>query len=113
MVSQFADDLALYASSREKLEHVTTGFVRRTGRWGMTVSVPKTKGMAFGDGLSAADTALLQTDGRDIQNVDNFTYLGSVVCSDGEILEDIKCRLAKASCVFGCLRRPIFANVYH
>ena len=26
----FADDLALYASTREKLEHVTAGFVRRT-----------------------------------------------------------------------------------
>ena len=31
--SQFADDLALYVSTREKLEHVTAGFVRRTSRW--------------------------------------------------------------------------------
>ena len=31
-------------------------------------------------------------------------------CSDGEISEHIKCRLAKASQVFGCLRHPIFAN---
>ena len=34
--SQFVDDLghlALYAFTCEKLEHVTTGFVRRTSRW--------------------------------------------------------------------------------
>ena len=38
------------------------------------------------------------------------TYLDSVVSSDGEILEDIWYRLAKASWVFGSLRLSIFAN---
>ena len=58
--SQFADDLALYASTREKLEHVTAGFVRRSSRWSLTVNVSKSKpGMAFGDGLSAIDIAAM------------------------------------------------------
>ena len=52
--SHFADNLALYTSTREKLELVTAGFV---SRWGLTVIVSKTKGMASGDGLSAADIA--------------------------------------------------------
>ena len=34
--------------------------------------------------------------GREIKMVNNFTYLGSVVSYDGEILEDVECRLAKA-----------------
>ena len=55
--SQFFDDLALYVSTCEKLEHMTAGFVKRTSRWGLTVSVCKTKGMASGDGLSVADIA--------------------------------------------------------
>ena len=42
--------------------------------------------------------------------VNNFTYLGSVVLCDCEILEDIKCRLAKALQVFGYLRCSFFAN---
>ena len=66
--------------------------------------------MAFGDGLSAVDIAPLQTDSGEIEMVNNFTYLGLVVSSDGEILEDIHCRLAKASRVFGCLRHSVFAN---
>ena len=36
----------LYASSHEKLEDVTAGFVSRASSWGLTVSVLKTKEMA-------------------------------------------------------------------
>ena len=78
--------------------------------WGLTVNVSKTKGMASCDGLSAADIALLQTDGGEIEMGNNFIYLGSVVSSDSEILEGIRCRLTKALRVFGCLRLSIFAN---
>ena len=42
--------------------------------------------------------------------VNNFTYLRSVVSSDGKILEDIWCRLANALRVFSCLRLSFFAN---
>ena len=52
--------------------------------------------MASCDGLRGADIAPLQTDSGEIEMVNNFTYLGSVVSSDGEILEGIQCRLAKA-----------------
>ena len=34
-------------------------------------NVSKTKGMAFGDGLSAADIAPLQTDSEEIEMVNN------------------------------------------
>ena len=71
--SQFVDDLALYASTCEKLEHMTLGFLKRTSRWDLTVSVSKAKGMVSGDGLSVADIAPLQTDGE-IEIVNNFTY---------------------------------------
>ena len=40
--SQFADDLPLYASTCDRLDHVTTDFVRWTGQWGLTVSILKT-----------------------------------------------------------------------
>ena len=103
MESQFADDLALYASNRDNLGAVTTEFVRTTGKWGLTVSVSKRKGMAFGDGLSVADTAPLQTDDGEIEMVNSFTYLESVVYNDGDLCEDIKMRLAKVSHVFGCM----------
>ena len=45
--------------------------------WDLTV---KTQGMASCDDLSAAHIASLQTDSGEIEMVNNFTYLGSVVC---------------------------------
>ena len=45
--------------------------------------------MASCDGLSAANIAPLQTDSGEIEMINNFTYLGSVVSSDGDILEGI------------------------
>ena len=42
--------------------------------------------------------------------VQHFSYLGSVVSRDGDVTEDVKCRIAKASRAFGCLRNPIFNN---
>ena len=108
--SQFVDDLALFASTRDKLENVTVGFVKETGRWGLTVGITKTKGMALGEGLVDIDTVPVQIKDGEIEMVERFTYLGSVVSIDCDILEDVKCRIARASQVFGCLRCPIFGN---
>ena len=38
---------------------MTAGSVRKTSRWSLTVNNSKTKGMASGDGWSAADIAPL------------------------------------------------------
>ena len=42
--------------------------------------------------------------------VDHFAYLGSVMSRDGDVTENVKCRNAKVSKAFGCLRGPIFNN---
>ncbi len=42
--SQFADDVALYAGSRDCLEPVAMSFVGEVSKWGLTVSIEKTKG---------------------------------------------------------------------
>ena len=52
---------------------MTTDFVRWTGQWVLTVSIPKIKGMASSDNLNAADTAPLQTVDGEIKMVSNFT----------------------------------------
>ena len=108
--SQFADDVALYTSSRTVLESAALKFVENASLWGLTVSVEKTKAMASGMGLNASDLAPLQVGSGQFEMVDNFTYLGSVLSSDCEILDDVTTRIAKASKVFGSLRGPIFRN---
>ena len=46
--SQFAHDLALYAVSRTAFESASKSFVEVASYFGLTVSLPKTKGLALG-----------------------------------------------------------------
>ena len=108
--SQFADDAALYAGFRKGLESMTTTFVEEASKWGLTVSLEKTKGMAMGEGLRNANVTPILVEGGEIEIVDNFTYLGSVISKDGYVTNDVKGWNAKASRAFGCLRGPVFHN---
>ena len=42
--------------------------------------------------------------------VEQFTYLGLVTSRDGDVKEDVKGRIVKASRLFCCLRNPILKN---
>ena len=63
--SQFADDVALYATSRGELESIAQKFVTGASKWGVTVSIEKTKGMAMGKGLNDEDVAPVKVEGGD------------------------------------------------
>ena len=51
--SQFADDLALYDASQSAFESAGRSFVVEISHFELTVSLPKTKGMAVGTGIGA------------------------------------------------------------
>ena len=108
--SQFADDTATYATSRDAFEHSTTEFVRTAKDWGMTVSIDKTKGMVIGKNVAESDVESIQTGSGAVEVVDSFPYLGSIVASDGDVTSELSARIAKAARAFGCLRKPIFQN---
>ena len=42
--------------------------------------------------------------------VKHFSHLGSIMSRDGDVTEDVKCRIVKISRVYGCLRGLIFNN---
>ena len=60
--------------------------------------------------LSEGDISPVEVEGGVIEMVKDFVYLGSNLSVDGEATCEVKCRIAKASRAFGCLRVPIFAN---
>jgi len=88
------------------------GFVLEARHFGLTVSLPKTKGMAMGAGISSVDVFPLSVgDGLgEIKMVSEFTYLGSCLCDDGEVTNEVACRIARASKAFGSLCEAIFMN---
>ena len=108
--SQFADDTATYATTRDTFEHSAKEFLDSARDRGMTVSIEKTKGMVAGNTTGESVAEVVETENGPIQIVDNVPYLGSTISSDGEITSEVSSRIAKASRAFGCLRKPIFQN---
>ena len=104
--SQFADDVAVYAATREALEQVAAAFVNTAANWGLTVSLEKTKLLTLGKQLKPEDNLPVQLDGGEI-----FTYLGSSITRDGEVRGEVSMRLGRASKAFACLRSPIFSDL--
>ena len=56
--SQFADDAALYTTSRQSMEIISNKFVACASRWGLTVSTRKTKGLSVSSEIDRADMVL-------------------------------------------------------
>ena len=108
--SQFADDVALHAISRDSFESVAAEFVKVASEWGLTVSTEKAKGMVVGEGLNESDVRPLQVEGGSVDLVQDFTYLGANISRDGEITSKVTRRIARAARAFGCLRVPVFKN---
>ena len=107
--SQFADDAAVYATSRDTFESAIVGFVDAASKRGLTVSIAKTKGMVIGSHCTPTDILPVQLEGP-IEIVQEFTYLGSNISRDSEVKGDVKCHFGKAAWAFVCLQKPIFQN---
>ena len=101
----FADDLALLSHRIQDMRDKTRALEVQGAKVGLKINAPKTKlmriGTKRGDGVSVA--------GGRIEEVDEFTYLGSIVSKKGGTDEDIQARIGKARQAFGMLR-PIWRS---
>ena len=105
---QFADDVGLLASTRMGAEKTTLTYMEVADDFGLTVSVPKTKMTAYGYGITEEDKKPISVNGGEIECVDEFPYVGSVVMSNGRLHAEVDRRIANASRAFGALCKPVF-----
>ena len=101
---QFADDAALLATNRHTVEQATLAYAEVAQAFGLTVSLAKTKLMVTGYGIEDADREPIAVGESEIECVDEFTYLGSLVSSCGRVDAEVDHRIAHASRAFGALR---------
>ena len=105
---QFADDIAILAETKEKIVHAMSKLFEITSQWGLTISVPKTKVLVVGS--TGEEEHALQIGDVQLEIVEEFKYLGSVIHHNGSIQSDTQGRVAMASRAFGRLRKSIFQN---
>ncbi|KAI8503453.1 hypothetical protein Bbelb_184240 [Branchiostoma belcheri] len=93
----FADDIALTAESQLTLQDMTTSAETEAGKVGLRISCQKTKAMQVGDQQTNTN---LHISGEPVENVRQFTYLGSTMTAEGDTDTDISARIGKAASVF-------------
>ena len=96
----FADDIALLSHRHQDMQEKTDAMATTAGNLGLKVSTKKTKGMR----MNARVQENIKLNGDEIEEVDNFTYLGSKMSNTGDGEVEIRARLAKASQAFASLR---------
>ena len=68
----------------------------KSGKIGLKINQRKPKVMR----MNNRNTNKVSVDGEDLEEVDTFCYLGSVVNVDGEVKEEVNIRIGKASTAF-------------
>jgi len=104
----YADDCAIVAHSVEDLQSLTDALSTATKRFGLTISIKKTEVLYQPAKGSAPNPPPITIDGKALNNVDKFTYLGSCLSSANSLDDELSSRLAKASSAFGRLTHRVW-----
>jgi hypothetical protein len=92
----FADDVALLGPTQHDLVNMTAALEQEAAKIGLRVSGSKTRVMRVGYVRANVPVTIGQ---KRIEEVDQFTYLGSVITADGGADDDVTCRIGKATAV--------------
>lgn len=104
----YADDCAIVAHSEADLQKLTDSLSHATKRFGLTISIKKTEVLYQPAKGTSGPTPNILIDGKTLNNVETFTYLGSNISSANNLDTEISNRLAKANACFGRLRKRVW-----
>jgi hypothetical protein len=94
---KYADDLMLLAREEKVLQGMVDRLIEIGRRYGMEMSVEKTKVMRISRQPSPMK---IMIDQKQLENVEYFNYLGSMITNDGRCTREIKSRIAMAKAAF-------------
>ena len=97
----FADDLALLSHTHSQMQEKTEELDDASKRLGLHMHSGKTKVLKVNSG---SDIPITLAD-RPLEEVESFTYLGSVIDMHGGTAADIRARVAKARAAFNQLEK--------
>jgi hypothetical protein len=103
----YADDVALLASSSSDLQGMLDAVSMAAARIGLSISTSKTKSMSVG---SASTGVTFQVNNSDIESVNSFKYLGSEISSTGDATCDIQTRIGQATGAFNLLKDCLWSK---
>ena len=105
----FADDCALLAHTEEALQHFVNRISDAAKNFGLTVSLKKTE-VLYQAPPREAYSPHISIDGTNLNAVEHFTHLGSVISNDATVTKNLDNRLSRASSSFGRLPKRVWQS---
>ncbi|MEE4247398.1 MAG: reverse transcriptase domain-containing protein [Kangiellaceae bacterium] len=96
----FADDLALLSHSRQQMQNKTSDLAAMSARVGLNIHPDKTKVLK----INTTSTEPVTLEDKPLEEIESFTYLGSIINQQGGTDADVKTRIGKARAAFITLR---------
>jgi len=103
---KYADDLVLLSKEEKVLQDMIDKLIEIGGCYGMEMNVEKTKVMRIS---RQPFPVKIMIDQKQLENVESFKYLGSILTNDGRCTCEIKCRIAMAKAAFN-KKRDLFTS---
>jgi hypothetical protein len=103
---KYADDLVLLAKEEKVLQDMIDKLIEIGICYGIEMNVEKTKLMR----ISRQPLPVkIMIDQKQLENVESFKYLGSILTNEGKFTCEIKCRIATAKAAFN-KKRALFTS---
>ncbi|VDO49652.1 unnamed protein product [Schistosoma margrebowiei] len=96
----FADDLALLSQTQQQMQEKTTSVAAASAAIGLNIHKGKSKVLRY----NTVCTNPITIDGKDLEDVKTFTYLGSIIDEHGGSDADVKARIGRAKAAYLQLR---------
>ncbi|VDP40082.1 unnamed protein product [Schistosoma margrebowiei] len=88
----FTDDLTLLSHTKQQMQEKATSVAAASAAIGLNIHKRKSKVLRY----NPACTNPITIDGKDLEVVKTFTYLGSIIDEHGGSDADLKARIGKA-----------------
>jgi hypothetical protein len=105
-ILMYADDIVIMCEDSTDLQQAMDKLEQTTQDWGLTISINKTKVMALNKNFNLSQPVRIR--GEVIEQVDGFTYLGSLFNSEGSCGEEIRRRIGFATGKFFSLKKAVW-----
>lgn len=96
----FADDLALLAHTHQQMQEKSGKLEETAALLGLKINSSKTKVMR----INSKNNTPITMDQNSLEDVNSFTYLGSIISVEGGTEDDVQARIGKARTTFNMLR---------
>ena len=104
---EYADDAAIFATNQNDISSALAIFDAKASKLGRRTSWAKTKIMKFGDVRSPPSLHICN---NDVEFINKFTYLGSIITNSGDLQPDINRRNGLATGVVRSLRQLLWRH---